>query len=145
VGSNRNIIGVFLIVFGPHDVLGAWLCGKIDYAPTRNLRCLANITDDGKILGVVGFDGWNGASCQLHIAGEGNWVTRQFIRCVFDYAFNTAKLKVLFGIVPSGTVQALKFDKHIGFKEIANIQDAHPDGSLYILSMKREDCRYLEK
>lgn len=134
-----------MIVFGPHDVLGAWLCQRIQYVPTPNLRCLGNITEDGKIIGVVGFDNWNGASCQMHVAGEGNWVSREFLRCTFDYAFNTAKLNVVIGAVPSGNKRALKFDKHVGFTEVASIEGGHPDGSLVILSLRREDCRYLER
>ena len=134
-----------MILFGPHDVLGGWLCEKIGYVPTVHFRCIGNVNEKGEIKGVVGFDGWNGASCQIHVAGEGNWVNRELIRCVFDYAFNTAEMKVLIGAVPSGNERAIHFDKRMGFKEVARIKDAHPDGELIILSMRRDECRFLEK
>jgi RimJ/RimL family protein N-acetyltransferase len=47
--------------------------------------------------------------------------------------------------VPSGNKRALHFDKRMGFKEVARIKDAHPDGELIILSMRRDECRFLEK
>jgi len=134
-----------MIVFGPHDTLGKWLCERIQYVPTPNLRCMGNVARDGTIRGVVGFDDWNGASCQMHVAGEGYWVTRDFLRHVFAYVFDTAGLNMVIGVVPSGNTRALRFDKHVGFKVVATLEGAHPDGSLVIVSLKREDCRYLER
>lgn len=81
----------------------------------------------------------------MHVAGEGNWVSRELIRAVFDYVFNTAGLNVVLGLVPSGNVKALRFDKHIGFSEVARIKDAHPDGALIVLELRRENCRYLRE
>lgn len=127
------------------EMLARWLCERIGYMPTPHMRCIGNVTSDGKILGVVGFDGWNGSSCQMHAAGEGNWVSRDLIRATFDYAFNVAGLKVVLGLVPSGNDKALRFDKHVGFSEVARIKDGHPDGDLVILELRRENCRYLRK
>jgi RimJ/RimL family protein N-acetyltransferase len=127
------------------DVLARWLCERVGYMPTPHIRCIGNVNSDGKILGVVGFDGWNGASCQMHVAGEGNWVTRQLLFAGFDYPFNVAGCRVVLGLVPSGNDKALRFDKHVGFREVARIKDAHPDGELIVLEMRRENCRYLRK
>lgn len=127
------------------EILAHWLCERIGYMPTPHLRCIANVTREGKILGVVGFDGWNGASCQMHVAGEGNWVSRELIRAVFDYVFNTSRLNVVLGLVPSGNERALRFDLHVGFKEVARIAGAHPDGALIVLELRKENCRYLRK
>jgi len=127
------------------EVLARWLCERIGLMPSPHLRCIANVNRDGKILGVVGFDGWNGASCQMHVAGEGNWVTRDLLFAGFDYPFNVAGCRVVLGLVPSGNKQALRFDKHVGFEEVARIKDAHPDGELILLKMRRENCRYLRK
>ena len=125
------------------DVLARWLCEKIGYMPTPHIRCIGNVTKDGKILGVVGFDSWNGASCQMHVAGEGNWVTRELIRATFDYVFNVARLNVVLGLVPSSNAKALRFDRHVGFTEVARIKGGTPDGDLVILELRRENCRYL--
>lgn len=113
--------------------------------PTPYIRCIANVTKNGKILGVVGFDSWNGASCQMHIAGEGNWLTRDLIHAAFDYAFNVADLNVVLGFVPSTNTKALRFDKHVGFVEVSRIKDGTPEGDLIILELRRENCRYLRE
>ncbi len=127
------------------ELLARWLCERIGYMPTPHIRCIGNVSKEGKILGVVGFDGWNGASCQMHVAGEGNWVSRELIRATFDYAFNVAGLKVVLGLVPSSNDKALRFDRHVGFSEVARIKGGHPDGDLVVLQLRREDCRFLRK
>ncbi len=134
-----------MIVSAPQRELAQWLCERIGYMPTPHIRCIGNVSRDGKILGVVGFDGWNGASCQMHVAGEGNWVTRELLHAVFDYPFNVAGCRVVLGLVPSGNERALRFDKRVGFNEVARIEHAHPDGALIVLEMRREACRYLRK
>lgn len=134
-----------MVVTTHQDVLARWLCERIGYMPTPHIRCVGNVDKDGKILGVVGFDGWNGASCQMHAAGEGNWVNKALIRATFDYVFKVAGLNVVLGIVPSGNDRALRFNKHVGFVEVARISGGHPDGELVIMELRRENCRFLRK
>jgi RimJ/RimL family protein N-acetyltransferase len=99
---------------------------------------------DGELVGVVGFNGYNGASIQMHMAGDGGrWITRKLIREAFRYAFKTCGCEVVFGMVPSGNRTALDIDLRLGFQEVAVVPDAHPDGALHILAMRRDECRWL--
>lgn len=132
-----------MIFSGSQGLLAQWLCTRIGYMPTPWMKCIANVNRDGKILGVVGFDAWNGASCEMHVAGEGNWCSRELLFAVFDYAFNVAQLNVVLGMVPASNAKALRFDKHVGFTEVARIRDGAPDGDMVILELRRENCRYL--
>lgn len=134
-----------MIISNHQELLARWLCERIGYMPTPWMRCIGSITPKNKILGVVGFDAWNGASCEMHVAGEGNWVTRDLLYATFDYAFNVAKLKVVIGMVPSTNKKAIRFDKHVGFEEVARIKNGTSDGDLVIMQMRRENCRYLER
>jgi hypothetical protein len=34
-------------------------------------------------------------------------------------------------------------DKKLGFREVASIPGAHPDGALHVLVMTKEECRWL--
>lgn len=99
----------------------------------------------GVIRAVIGFDGFNGASIEMHVAsdGTGHWCTRRVLAAAFDYPFRICGVKVIVGRVPSGNTAALQFDKRVGFELSAIIPDAHPDGALHILTMRREDCRFL--
>jgi RimJ/RimL family protein N-acetyltransferase len=96
------------------------------------------------IAGVV-FSDFNGVNINMHVASDGSrrWLTKEFLRVVFDYPFNQAKVKRVTGLVGEGNIEARKFDEHIGFKLEARLAGAHPTGDLLIYVMRREDCRFL--
>jgi predicted dinucleotide-binding enzyme len=80
----------------------------------------------------------------MHIAGfVPNWINRSILWMGFAYPFLQLKCKVLIGRVASTNHKALKLDKHLGFKEIARIPDAVPNGDVIILTMRREECHWL--
>jgi RimJ/RimL family protein N-acetyltransferase len=135
-----------VIVFGRADTeIAKWLCSRIEVAPTRNLRCIGHVNADGKTIGVVGYDNWTGTSAQVHLAGEGIWLTREFLYHAFNFVFGQEKLNLIIAVISSGNKQSLRFTKHMGFTELTRIVGAHPEGDLVVLELRRENCRFLEK
>jgi len=99
---------------------------------------------DNEIRAVVVYCNFYGKSCMIHVSSSGQyWMTKDFLRKVFDYAFNTLKLKVIIGIVAGSNEKALKLDRHLGFKDVATIPDAHDDGDMVILEMRPEYCKWV--
>ncbi len=124
-------------------MLFEWLHKRICLARSEDFRAIGRVVD-GVLVGVVGFNGFNDRSVQLHMAGEGKrWISRKFISEVFNFAFVTCGCNVVFGIVPSGNVKALEIDLRLGFTEFARIDGAHSDGALHFLMMRRENCRWI--
>ena len=121
-----------------------WLCDRITLAPTSYIQCLGSIIG-GRIRGVIGYDGYNGSSIMMHVAGEQGWFTKDVLQAAFDYPFNVCKVNMIIGLVPSGNVDAIKFNTHIGFKLETTLVGAHPDGALLLMTMKRGECRYLNR
>jgi L-amino acid N-acyltransferase YncA len=100
---------------------------------------------DGEVKAVVAFDNVLDKSCMMHTAAiVPNWISRDLLWACFDYPFNILKVKVILASVASTNKEALKLDRHLGFKDKAYIEDAHIDGDLVILAMRREDCRWLD-
>ena len=125
--------------------LARWLCERIELAPTSHFVVIGNVDPNThEIRGVVGYDGWNGAACEMHMAGSPGWITRELIWAAFDYPFNQAKCNVVIAKVPSGNTQALDIDRRLGFKTACILDGAHPDGALHILTMQKSDCRWLK-
>jgi hypothetical protein len=85
-------------------------------------------------------------ACQMHIAAvsEVNWMNRDLLWAAFDYPFNKLGVSVILGQICGSNEDALKLNRHLGFKVVAEIADAHMDGDLVIMAMKREDCRWLD-
>jgi len=133
-----------MIVVNNQEFLAKWLCDRIGLTPTPEIMCLGTVIGD-RLVGVVGYDGYNGASIQMHVAGEGNWFTKESLRTAFDYPFNVLNVNMVIGLVPSGNTDAIKFNTHLGFQTDAVLKGAHPDGALLVMSMTREQCRYLNR
>lgn len=132
-----------MIITDDQTSLSAWLCSRIGYTPTEHLMCIGNVLNH-KLKGVVGYDMYNGASIMMHSAGEGNWLTREFLRVCFHYPFVVCRVNMVIGLVPSANHQAIRFNHHIGFKTVVTLDGAHPDGALVMMTMSREECRFLE-
>lgn len=129
----------------PPLVLHNWLASRIGLPWSTDFRALAKV-EDLEIIAVVGFEGFTGTSCRMHMAGtKKGWITRDFIKRAFNYPFNVLGLTMVFGLVPSGNTEALDVDLRLGFRELLYIPGAHPDGGLHLLQMLRSQCRWLER
>jgi hypothetical protein len=134
-----------MITTAHQEFLVKWLCERIGYVPTPHMKCIASVNEDNTVLkGVVGFDGYNGASVIVHMAGDHpQWIDKRLIYATFDYIFNTLQCNQLLAMVPSGNDRALEINKRFGLEVVVELEGAHPDGSLFVLRMKRENCKWL--
>lgn len=123
----------------PPLVLHDWLKKRIGIPWSTDFRALARVVDD-EIIGVVGFEGFNGRSCRMHMAGDRpGWINRALLHRAFWYPFVILDLPMVFGVVPSGNTRALAIDKKLGFTELLVIEGAHPDGALHFLQLTRDN------
>lgn len=121
-----------------------WLCTRLERSCSPNMRCIGNMSN-GKLIGVIGLDDWDSASVQMHAAGYGNWITRDFLWAVSDYIFNVAKVNVVYGLIPSNNARSLKIAQHFGFESAYNIKNGHASGDLILHVLYRDGCKYLNR
>ena len=131
-----------MIVCDRQDELGQWLCQKTGGKYVPGSEQYIGLETDGKIVAVAGYADYNGASIRVHLAVDGK-ITPEFLKFGFQYPFEQLKVKKLIGLVSSANKKALKLDKHFGYVEEAVIKDAVPDGDLHILTMTKDQCRFL--
>jgi len=99
-----------------------------------------------ELLAAVWFESFNGSNMNIHVAAvpTKRWLTKTFLRLVFDYAFNQMGVRRLTGLVSARDVSVRAFDEHVGFKLEATLREAAPGGAdLLVYAMHREDCRFL--
>jgi hypothetical protein len=101
----------------------------------------------GKILAVMVADNFSPDSCNVHVAIDSPIVIKHgFLVEAFHHLFNVCNRKHVFGLVPSNNAKALKFDRHIGFKESCCIPDGCGTGTdCIILRMDKVSCPWLDK
>lgn len=101
---------------------------------------------NGRLLGGVIFTGYTGASIGLHVAGfDPNWINRDILWLTFSYPFSQLNCAKITGTIPSSNLAAVRFNEKLGFVEETRVKDVFPDGDLIIMSMRREDCRWLKR
>jgi len=99
---------------------------------------------NGEVKAVVVYCGFFGKACMIHVTGDGShWSTKDFLKCVFAFPFKKWNLKVIIGTVAGSNKKSLKLCRHLGFRKVAEIPDAHEEGDLVILEMRPADCRFL--
>ena len=125
--------------------MGDWLVRMMNHPLPTETVCIGQEVD-GQLAAVVGYCSFMPKACQMHVAavGEVNWASRDLLWAVFDYPFNKLGVSVIIGQINADNESALRLNRHLGFKEIAKIADAHMDGDLVIMTMRREDCRWLD-
>jgi RimJ/RimL family protein N-acetyltransferase len=103
-------------------------------------------SEGGILLGGVIFTGFTGASIGLHVAGfDPRWINKDMLWITFHYPFEQLGVRKITGTIPSGNRNALLFNAKLGFVEEARVADVFPDEDLIIMSMRREDCRWLKR
>lgn len=123
--------------------LAQWLCEKIGLMPTPHIVCIGSLSSEHRLRGVVGYDSFNGASCTMHMAGEPGWIDKSMLHAAFDYPFNVMGCNQVLAFIPSDNLVALDIDRRLGFKLVCELDGAHPDGSLFLMRMRREECKWL--
>ena len=99
---------------------------------------------DDRIVAVIAYCNFVANSCAMHIGSVGdNWMSRDLLWAAFDYPFNKLEKKVILATLAADNEEAVRLNRHLGFQEKCVIEDAHEDGDLMIMSMKREDCKWL--
>jgi len=91
----------------------------------------------------VVYDHFNGRSICMHVAIE-KPVTRGYTRACFAYPFLQLGVEKVIGMVDSTNEDALRFDTKLGFTEEARIKDAGKYGDLVLLTMTRQQCRWIK-
>lgn len=114
------------------------------YNPESNV--VISREKDDRLLGGVIYQAYNGASIVIQVASfDPHWLDRDMLWRAFYYPFEQLEVQKLFTQTPSNNLKALDFNRKLGFKEEARIEGVFRDADLIIRSMRREDCRWLER
>jgi hypothetical protein len=119
---------------------------EIGVKPTNDLQAIFWANPETQIIEwCVGFDGFVGKVCQIHVVNfSKKYTPRKLLFAVFDYAFNKTGVETLLGMVNSLNTDAMKYDQNLGFKEVHRFEKMHDDGGdLVIFEMKKADCRFI--
>jgi RimJ/RimL family protein N-acetyltransferase len=134
------------IVFDTMRVL-QFIKQRVPVLASENMKGLGLEKDSELIAGVL-YEGYTGVAVWAHVAAipGARWLNRDFLRYSLEYAYTEMGCKHIFGWVEAGNIQARRFDEHLGFRPVAQIEGAGKDGgAVVIYRMDRDDCRFLKQ
>lgn len=124
----------------------AWIVERTSCALTPGARGLAAVDAQGRIVGMVVFDGWTESAAVMHVAFDKPIACRSLLFASFDYLFNQCGRELALGILPSHNEKALAFDKKVGFREAYRVRDGWAAGDdLVLIELRKNDCRWLRR
>lgn len=124
--------------------IGPWVCARAGGTWVAGRGTTIGLHRGQEIVAGVLYEDYNRAQVICHIAGVGNWATREFLRVIFDYPFRQLGVKRITVPVASSNSKCRRFVEHLGFTLEASLKDAHPDGDILIYRMMAHECRWLE-
>lgn len=103
------------------------------------------LRDTGEILAAVVFDSFTVTTCMVHLAIDNPLALRHgLLSEAAHYLFNVRNRIKIFGMTPSDNKRALKFNKHMGWRELYRVKDAYDIGVDYVVQeMTKEECPWL--
>ena len=127
------------------EVVGPWVVarGGGTWFPGRG-TAIGKLNESGELVAGVLYEDWNGANIVCHIAGEGNWATKEFLHIIFDYPFNQLGVKRITAPNASYNATSINLVKRMGFELECTLTQATPRGDLLLFRMFRDDCRFLK-
>jgi hypothetical protein len=130
-------------IVGTSSGLTRWIANRLELAIAEDFQSIGIINERGVILGAVGYEGWTGNSCEMHVAGTApGWATPKFMEAVFHYPFVKNELKL---VTLRATDDTWKFCYRLGFHVDFVRKDEAFEGDMYHMSMRKEDCRWLKR
>ena len=128
------------MITGDIALVAPWVADKIK----GEIDCqaaLGQISDSEIIAGVV-YDNWNGASVEATIAIAGV-MTPAYLAAIFHYPFIHLGAKKIICQVVETNISSVNLLNKMGFQLEAQILDAHPEGSILLYTMSKENCRFI--
>ena len=120
--------------------VGPWVAKKI-FGPWNGSPAIGLERNGEMVAGVI-YENWNRRSVTCHIAIQG-LMTPAYLGAIFHYPFIFLGVDKIIAPVSEGNEESIRLCRKMVFTEECRIKDAHPEGSILIYTMEREDCKYL--
>ena len=124
-----------------------WWCVDrigVPYKPGDGMT-VTLLKDDGTPAAVCLYTDFNSVNVFGSVAAEPgkHWLNRDFLWYCFRYPFIQMGVNRITSFVASTNEEAIRFDTHLGFTLEATLKGAHPDGDLLVMTMHKDQCRWL--
>jgi RimJ/RimL family protein N-acetyltransferase len=116
----------------------------VNVAMTNDFNAFGRIDSARNIMGVVAYNSFNCMTCAMHVAGDGNWISRELIREAFGYPFKTCELNHIVVTASAKNHRSNRLIQRMGFEFLAKLPQGWSETEdMLIYSMDKAGCRWL--
>jgi hypothetical protein len=120
--------------------IAIWVMAKVGrYLP--EMTAIGDVKD-GKLIAGIAFESQTKNTLWGHQRIDAP-PCKQFWINVADFIFNQAGCKRFSAMVDANNEKAIRLNKHIGFVIEATLKDAGNNGDVLIMTLWKEDCKFL--
>jgi hypothetical protein len=107
---------------------------KLGLKGTEDMKGIIAVSDEGEPEAGCILNNWTYNAVFCHMWIDNPMVIKHgFFKEIGNYVFNICEKNVMIGMVPSDNDEALRLNKHIGFRETHRIKDGHSIGIDYVV------------
>jgi RimJ/RimL family protein N-acetyltransferase len=110
---------------------------------SSDFEAIGRLNSGGHLIAVVGYNGFNGRMCNIHVAGIGNWMSRNLIKNAFHFPFVQRGVRHIFATIAVNNPRSLRLNRRLGFRDILRIPDGYDIGiDTIVLKLSSEECKW---
>lgn len=116
-----------------------WIHEQLPLTLAEDIRGIVAVDlDKQERVAAIVLYGWTANSVMAHVVIKNPMVLRHGLIEEFkNYVFNTCGRGIVIGVVPSDNHKALRFDSHLGFKEVYRVKDGYEVGNdMVVMEMR---------
>jgi RimJ/RimL family protein N-acetyltransferase len=122
----------------------AWLYVKTGHLLSGTARAIEAIDDNGRILGMVGYDDWTPSTVRMHVALESSMAARVLLEPAFFYPFVEVGVSIVLAVIVSTNRRCLRLAKRVGFREMHRIVGGWDEGAdLVFMRLDKSACHVI--
>ena len=123
----------------------AWIAERANLVADSGFRAMKAVDEaTGRIVAMVGYDGWMDNACCAHIALAYPGALRHVLKRAFTVPFRDLGVGIVIAKVLSTNAASLRLVRHLGFREVCRGRDwVRPGVDLVVHEMRREECRWV--
>lgn len=130
-----------IVVDGPE--IGAYVGSRLGVTISPPFQAIGFLADDKRPLAAFVFNHFNGSDIEMTIVAEPGGITRQVIRYVANYVFNTNKCRRLTVRTKKRNKRILQLAPRYGFKYECIAKHYFDDDDAVVFRMLKADCKFL--
>lgn len=133
-----------MIVTDRPDEVGVWIAERARGTWVPGQGTAVGFYRDGRLIAGVSYSMWNGANVWCAVAHEDRrWLNRTNLWAIFHYPFEQLNCKRISALVYESNTRSQRFLTKLGFTREATLEDAAPEGDMFVYRLRKEDCKWL--